>query len=105
MDTKAMIEKATGGLELVTEGDTSYYKRTTLSLTGLLTISQEQFSSKADSEAFILNSMYSEFYKDYIAKAKKKVKRRVKISSNEAFEATKKFLKMIRQLSINLHTS
>jgi hypothetical protein len=23
MDTKAMIEKATGGLELVTEGDTS----------------------------------------------------------------------------------
>jgi hypothetical protein len=35
MDTKAMIEKATGGLELVTEGDTSYHKRTTLSLTGL----------------------------------------------------------------------
>jgi hypothetical protein len=29
MDTKAMIEKATGGLELVTEGDTSHYKRTT----------------------------------------------------------------------------
>jgi hypothetical protein len=46
-------------------------------LTGLLTI-KEQFSGKADSEAFILNSMYSEFYKDYITK-KKKVKRRVKI--------------------------
>jgi hypothetical protein len=34
---------------------------------------QEQFSGK-DSEAFILNSMYSEFYKDYIAKAKKEGK-------------------------------
>jgi hypothetical protein len=69
MDTKAMIEKATGGLELVTEGDTRTIKRTTLSLTGLLTIFK---SSLADSEAFILNSMYSEFYKDYIAKAKKR---------------------------------
>jgi hypothetical protein len=39
---------------------------------------QEQFSGKADSEAFILNSMYSEFYKDYIAKLKEG-KRRVKI--------------------------
>jgi hypothetical protein len=27
MDTKAMIEKATGGLELVTEGDTSLHKK------------------------------------------------------------------------------
>jgi hypothetical protein len=53
MDTKAMIEKANGGLELVTEGDTSYYKRTTLSLTGLLTIFKSSLG-KADSEAFIL---------------------------------------------------
>jgi hypothetical protein len=43
-------------------------------LTGLLYL-QEQFSGKK-SEAFILNSMYSEFYKDYIAKAKKKERRR-----------------------------
>jgi pyruvate formate-lyase activating enzyme-like uncharacterized protein len=46
--------------------------------------------------------MYSEFYKDYI-KAKKEGKEEGKDLSNEAFEATKKFLKMIRQLSINLH--
>jgi hypothetical protein len=46
MDTKAMIEKATGGLELVTEGDTSYYKRTTLSLTGLLTIFKSSLAVK-----------------------------------------------------------
>jgi flagellar biosynthesis/type III secretory pathway protein FliH len=42
---------------------------------------------------------------DYIAKAKKEGKEEGKDLSNEAFEATKKFLKMIRQLSINLHTS
>jgi hypothetical protein len=70
MDTKAMIEKATGG-ELVTEGILHYYKKTTLSLTGLLTIFKSSLAVK-HSEAFILNSMYSEFYKDYIAKAKKR---------------------------------
>jgi hypothetical protein len=45
--------------------------------------------------------MYSEFYKDYIAKAKKEGKEEGKDLSNEAFEATKNSLKMIRQLSIN----
>jgi hypothetical protein len=33
--------------------------------------------------------MYSEFYKDYIAKAKKEGKEEGKDLSNEAFEATK----------------
>jgi hypothetical protein len=45
MDTKAMIEKATGGLELVTEGDNTI-KRTTLSLTGLLTIFKSSLAVK-----------------------------------------------------------
>jgi hypothetical protein len=45
MDTKAMIEKATGGLELVTEG--RYFTiRTTLSLTGLLTIFKSSLAVK-----------------------------------------------------------
>jgi hypothetical protein len=57
-------------------------------LTGLLTIFKSSLG-KADSEAFILNSMYSEFYKDYIAKAKKEGKEEGKDLSNEAFEATK----------------
>jgi hypothetical protein len=35
---KGYDRKGKPGFELVTEGDTSYYKRTTLSLTGLLTI-------------------------------------------------------------------
>jgi hypothetical protein len=47
--------------------------------------------------------MYSEFYKDYIAKAKKEGKEEGKDLSNEAFGRNS--LKMIRQLSINLHTS
>jgi hypothetical protein len=71
MDTKAMIEKATGGLELVTEGILRTIKND-VKLDRVTHYLQEQFSGKADSEAFILNSMYSEFYKDYIAKAKKR---------------------------------
>jgi hypothetical protein len=54
MDTKAMIEKATGGFELVTEGDTSYHKKNDVKLDRVTHYLQEQFSGKADSEAFIL---------------------------------------------------
>jgi hypothetical protein len=49
--------------------------------------------------------MYSEFYKDYIAKAKKEGKEEGKDLSNEALRLQRNSLKMIRQLSINLHTS
>jgi hypothetical protein len=48
--------------------------------------------------------MYSEFYKDYIAKAKKEGKEEGKDLLMRLLRP-KKFLKMIRQLSINLHTS
>jgi hypothetical protein len=48
MDTKAMIEKATGGLELVTEG-TRTINDVKLDR---VTHYQEQFSGKADSEAY-----------------------------------------------------
>jgi hypothetical protein len=44
MDTKAMIEKATGGLELVTEGDTLYYKKNDVKLDRVTHYLQEQFS-------------------------------------------------------------
>jgi hypothetical protein len=104
MDTKAMIEKATGGLELVTEGILVHIKRTTL-LDRVTHYLQEQFSGKADSEAFILNSMYSEFYKDYIIKPKKEGKEEGKDLLMRLLRLQRNSLKMIRQLSINLHTS
>jgi hypothetical protein len=91
-----MIEKGNRRFELVTEGDTSYYKKFKLDR-GLLL--QKQFSGKADSEAFILNSMYS-VYK-IILSHKKKVKE-VKIFLMRLLRP-KNSLKMIRQLSINLH--
>jgi hypothetical protein len=45
MDTKAMIEKATGGLELVTEG-ILYHKKNDEVLTGLLTIFKSSLAVK-----------------------------------------------------------
>jgi hypothetical protein len=45
MDTKAMIEKATGGLELVTEGDTRTIKKND-ELDRVTHYLQEQFSGK-----------------------------------------------------------
>jgi hypothetical protein len=60
MDTKAMIEKATGGLELV-KGILSL-KKNDVKLDRVTHYLQEQFSG-ADSEAFILNSMYLSFIK------------------------------------------
>jgi hypothetical protein len=59
MDTKAMKEKATGGLELVTEGDTSI--KNDVKLDRVTTIFKSSLAVK--DSAFILNSMYLSFIK------------------------------------------
>jgi hypothetical protein len=63
-DAKAIIEKATGGLELVKKGTNHIIKKIILSL--VTHYLQEQLKGKADSEMFIWNSMHADFNKKTI---------------------------------------
>jgi hypothetical protein len=48
------------------EGDKPYYQKNNIKLDRVTHYLQEQFSGKADSEMFILNSMYADFNKKTI---------------------------------------
>jgi hypothetical protein len=90
---KAFIEKQLEDLNL--KGTNPFIKKI-IKRQGY-SLSSGTVCGKADSEMFILNSMYADFNKNYIDKAKQEVKKEGKDLSTEALKLLRRLSKMTRQ--------